>query len=512
MPELSLHLRIWTGTYTSPPYPHEIAVAVGAVQASQLDIAAAVLTGLSPVLHDGSFDVDRLAARTRAAWSAPEPVAQLRSLAGAAERTAGTIDRLRDTLLPAIEDVREAQAIVAAAIDNANSATDWSQNYVALGTPEADLRIAICRSLKQTLQPQYDRVQATLAALADVVHLDPQDAIPALPTGGSPSAPPRASATDAVSERNLARLADDLVSDDSARRTFAVGVLAGLHRAAGDGGASQLLIYDPDAFNGQGRAAISVGGLDSADHVAILTPGIGNSPDDLNPTAVLARDLISRAEAVAPGESTAVVLWFGYDIPCSDRTGSIAGWVNDRFRATNDDAAREGAPLLAADTEWIARLAARGATMTLIGHSMGSTATSEAARLPLPVDTMVMLGSPGAGNDVRTAHDYAGLDDHNVFVVSHEQDAVTRSELDGGAVLLAGPRGTLPFGPDPADSSFGAQLVDAPSTAGNLQIPGLGVDLLAQHSMTNYLTGPAGTAVAMVITGRTSQIKRRTGR
>ncbi|WP_084613898.1 alpha/beta fold hydrolase [Nakamurella lactea] len=511
MPELHPHLRSWTGTYTSHPYPHDTAVTIGNLQPDQLAAAAGILIGLSPVLHDGYFDVDRQAALAAAAWSAPEPVSHLRALATATERAADTIDRLRDALLPAIDVFRQAQSGAAAAITWANTATDWTQNYVATGTPEANLRISICRALKQSLDGLRAPVESAMADLAGVIHLDPQDGFETLPVAGGLAPPQAPTATDRVARNNLEQLGADLVSPDRRLRAFAAGVLAGVHRAGGADGA-RLLIYDPAAFGGQGRAAIAVGDLAAADHLAVLTPGIGNSPDEMGDTAVTARSLIAQAERVAPGESTAVVLWFGYDIPLSDRTGSPAGWLNDAFAAADDDAARAGAALLADDTRWIARLAAPDATVTMIGHSMGSTTTSEAALSPLPVDNIVLLGSPGAGHGVTTADDYQGVTRENVFVLSHPADPVTRTETDIGAVLLDGPRTSSPFGPDPADSSFGAQVIDAPSTANALQIDGMGPNILAEHSITNYLTGPAGTAVAAVITGRTGRVPRKPGR
>lgn len=40
---------------------------------------------------------------------------------------------------------------------------------------------------------------------------------------------------------------------------------------------AQLYIYDPAAYDGDGRAAIGIGNLDTADQVAFMVPGLGTT-------------------------------------------------------------------------------------------------------------------------------------------------------------------------------------------------------------------------------------------
>ena len=94
---------------------------------------------------------------------------------------------------------------------------------------------------------------------------------------------------------------------------------------------AQLLVFDPTAFGYEGRAAIAVGDVDTADNVAFLVPGLGS--DVLDGTASLTGDgAAGRAAAhrVAPTETTATVAWLGYDAP-----GPRGGVV--------DEAAEDGA-------------------------------------------------------------------------------------------------------------------------------------------------------------------------
>lgn len=517
IPSLDRDLARWAADHLPPPFPNRIAEAIGALRPAAIRLALRIVMGLSPALGDGYFEVLRQSERIAGAWSAPEPAEYLRGLAGATEQAATTLDRVRDAVLPVVDTIELGQSVAASAVAAANAAggaAGWSL-FAADGSSEAARRTAVCRSLQQSLQTQLHRIESALDGLAAVLHLDPQagiDALP-LPRRYAPQTPPPV--TERVTTRNLDLLTADLTSPDPTRRRFAAGVLTGLHRTRADGTHADLLIYNPDAFDGQGQASIAIGDLATADHIAILVPGIANSPVAMAGTAVTAADLRTQSGSVAPGEETAVVLWFGYDIPASE--GLID--VPDLYASLSADNARAGGDLLANDTAWIARLAAPDATLSLVGHSMGSTTVSEAARFALPVDNLVLLGSPGAGYDAGTSEDYATVDPQNVYVLAHPLDPVPTARLDIGAQIGQGvvnafagqPRNVDPFGPDPADPRFGGQLIEAPSG-----VSGGGIDLLTEngldlreHQLSNYLTGAAGLAVAGVITGRTSQVKRK---
>jgi pimeloyl-ACP methyl ester carboxylesterase len=81
------------------------------------------------------------------------------------------------------------------------------------------------------------------------------------------------------------------------------------------------------------------------------------------------------------------------------------------------------------------------ATLTVVGHSYGSTATGLALqRENLKVDQVVLIGSPGVGGDAKTATDLK-LKPSQVFVGSASQDEVTT--------------GTDRLGADPSHQDFG---------------------------------------------------------
>ena len=90
---------------------------------------------------------------------------------------------------------------------------------------------------------------------------------------------------------NRDALAVDLHSGDPSRVRFALSILGALQHAGDRTGTVQLVVYDSAAFRGQGRAAISVGDLTTATNVAVVVPGIANSPSSMDGGLDLAADL-----------------------------------------------------------------------------------------------------------------------------------------------------------------------------------------------------------------------------
>ena len=89
--------------------------------------------------------------------------------------------------------------------------------------------------------------------------------------------------------------------------------------AAAAGADRRLLLLDLD--RDRPRAAVATGDVDTADHVAVLTPGFGNTVGgDLPGVVETAGALRDRSAAVLDGsgrsgESVAAVAWLGYDVP-----------------------------------------------------------------------------------------------------------------------------------------------------------------------------------------------------
>ncbi len=190
---------------------------------------------------------------------------------------------------------------------------------------------------------------------------------------------------------------------------------------------AQLLVFEPAAFGGEGRAAIAVGDVDTADNVAFLVPGLGSDVRTALPGLTGDALLVTAAaRRLAPTRSTATVAWVGYDAP-----GPVEAVV--------DRAAVSGAGLLAADVLAVQSARVVPPHVTLVGHSYGSTTTGLALRdHRTGVDDAVLLGSPGP--DVDRASDLHVPAGH-VFVGASSRDPV--SYLDR-------------FGGDPSHESFGA--------------------------------------------------------
>ena len=205
-----------------------------------------------------------------------------------------------------------------------------------------------------------------------------------------------------------------------------------LAQARAADGAAQLLVFDPTAFGYEGRAAIAVGDVDTADNVAFLVPGLGS--DVLGTTAGLTGTALrveTEAHRVAPAETTATVAWVGYDAP------SLAG-------AISDDAAEDGAELLADDVLAVQASRQLAPHLTVVAHSYGSTTAGVALRdTQTGTDDLVLVGSPGAG--VEHAADLDVPAGH-VFVGASSRDPVSYVDR---------------FGADPSNESFGAVRFEA---------------------------------------------------
>jgi len=80
-----------------------------------------------------------------------------------------------------------------------------------------------------------------------------------------------------------------------------------------------LLRYQPEAFGGEGAAAIAIGNPDTADNTAVIVPEMttsvaGGTLDDSD--AVNVYEESARTDL---GKDTAVVMWMGYDARISAR-------------------------------------------------------------------------------------------------------------------------------------------------------------------------------------------------
>ncbi len=394
-----------------------------------------------------------------------------------------------------------------------------------VGAPQIvdDVRLAgIVGRLFDALTGRVAVVEAALASLRSVLDgTDPTVGPDCLRGGQQALLPPDPIRNPAhrTDRRNRAAVKADLASGDPARIRFAMSILESLQRAEDRTGTVQLVIYDPAAFGGQGRAAIAVGDLTTATNVAVVVPGITNSPSSMSGGLDLAADLRDEANRQAPGQQTAVLAWYGYDIPVSwpkDPGTHVASDMFDTVAAGSAANASAGATVLAADMSTIKSMSQVSQRISLLGFSMGSTTVSEAGRYRLPVESLVLLGSPGVGWDTDSASGYRNIPASEVFELSYDQDPVTLPITDRLASDVLGLPD--PFGPDPASNSFGGNHIDVTSNVAPLGGAGLVPTILRatgdprHHSMKNYLQGRALAAEAAIVIGRTDKVPTKRGR
>lgn len=170
-----------------------------------------------------------------------------------------------------------------------------------------------------------------------------------------------------------------------------------------DGVPRYLMQLDPSGPNI--LAAVSQNNPDDADHIGVIVPGMttsvaGNGKDgsilDYDEHATVMRE--AAKDATKPGETVAMVSFFGYDAP----PGLI--------EASNTDMAQAGATKLANFLTGIDAAREHGAGdahITVASHSYGSTTAGIAATLVGDgvIDDLVQFGSPGSGvQDVGEFH------------------------------------------------------------------------------------------------------------
>ena len=164
-----------------------------------------------------------------------------------------------------------------------------------------------------------------------------------------------------------------------------------------------LLVLDTSGSK-RVRAAVAIGDVDTADHVATFVPGMGTNPaDKLDEYTGNVQRLKDKMEYYSQNETSATIAWLGYDAP----PGFLEpGWGD----VAEVDLARDGAERLSSFAEGInASRAVSGGSephQTVLGHSYGSTTAGFAADHARAgvIDDLVLFGSPGSG--VQDAREY----------------------------------------------------------------------------------------------------------
>jgi pimeloyl-ACP methyl ester carboxylesterase len=174
----------------------------------------------------------------------------------------------------------------------------------------------------------------------------------------------------------------------------------------------EILVYRPQLQH----YAVLWGELETAEHVAVVVPGVG---DGSNLCQDWIPDAINLYEA---STSTAVVLWKGYDNP-ADVLAAAAGSIE-----CGDDLATAAYDL----TEFITTLSLDPKqSLTVIAHSFGSIVLGAAlADAGLKVTDVVVAGSPGMTVDeLRQLH----LEQSHFFSEQAPGDAIAELGIFGSS-------------------------------------------------------------------------------
>ncbi|MEU7063522.1 alpha/beta hydrolase [Streptomyces sp. NPDC046161] len=216
-----------------------------------------------------------------------------------------------------------------------------------------------------------------------------------------------------------------------------------------------------------GKAIVSIGNPDTADNVVTYVPGTGANLSGIDGDLKRAEMLHKKATVEGPGQTTASILWLGYDAPqdiltdaTSDSYANAAREPLSRF-LTGVDTAHTGGPV----------------NSTVLGHSYGTLVAGKAlaGNPDLPVDNVIFVGSPGVG--VEHAKDLGVAPDH-VWSATAENDLINLAPspnavaggllgplwLPGAAELLDDH--SVLYGTDPTTDDFGGRTFEvAPGKA-----------------------------------------------
>lgn len=251
----------------------------------------------------------------------------------------------------------------------------------------------------------------------------------------------RAWLDDAVAEREKT-LTEEASLGDLMSATAEIHMLGEVTKALGTADsvpARRLLTVDAE---GDGRAAVVLGDLATADYVTYLVPGMfftidGQINDWTDDAARIYDEQVSWLNLIdqtKPGEAAktvAVVAWMGYETP-------------DLTSITSLDLAGEGRDAIASAVEGLlAERAGNEPYISIIAHSYGSTAALMAlTEYDFEIDSLAVIGSPGSpAQSVDELH----VRNNNVFVGEAAWDPVPNTAF---------------FGSDPGSDSYGAKHIN----------------------------------------------------
>lgn len=328
-------------------------------------------------------------------------------------------------------------------------------------------------------------------------------------------------ARDAANRRNLPALIDKLEGVDTDRARDQLAGLREIDRQLKENGKPPMYLIGI-GDEGNGRAIVSFGNPDASQHVSAYVPGLNTSLDE-----EFAKNDLGRARDTAIGaqgydDSTASIVWLGYDAPQLPDKDGAAGY----FAVMGTGRAEKGGEAYRGFMDGISVTNQnKDPHMTAIGHSYGSRTVGAAAAGPggIPgVDDIVLVGSPGVGVDHAVD---LGVGSEHVFVGAAANDPVTKLPsktqvvVGGIGLALGGPGGAylggdladpgdddLWFGKDPASKAFGARRF--PVADGPPLVSGSGISL---DSHSNYFSperdAVSADSIALIVSGNADRLK-----
>lgn len=239
--------------------------------------------------------------------------------------------------------------------------------------------------------------------------------------------------------------------------------------AQADGRTRQLLCLD---LSGRlTRAAVSVGDVDRAGHVAVFVGGLSTTVNgDVQRYDARLSELTDLAERQArehgDGRPVAAVTWMGYEAPQWDDV------LDPRRSVLTPSAAMTGAPPLARFLSGLDGADPAGGSphLSVWAHSYGSTTAGLAlSGAQTGVDDLVVLGSPGLGvREVAQLHLAPG----HLHVLENADDVIADLGVFGadpdhlrGADVLSTSSATLPGGGTGARSAGHSGYLSPGSTS-----------------------------------------------
>jgi hypothetical protein len=296
---------------------------------------------------------------------------------------------------------------------------------------------------------------------------------------------------DARDLANRARLAR-LLADPAVRHRSA---LLGIQARLTAGGAARPYLLGLST-EGTGRAILAIGDPDTAAHVVTYVPGLGANLDHGLDEIARADRLADAARQAAPGRSTSVIAWLGYDAP-----GSLPA-------AARVDPAVRAAPGLHRFQAGLRATHLGGVSHnTVVGLSYGSTVVGLTGHGPgLLADDVVLIGSPGVGVahaadlGLGPGHVWASTARHDVINAAADPRDLLRPDLNPLLRPLVGEHtDRLWFGPSPTGHAFGAHVFTS--------APGSGLDPV--HAHLGYFDGgnPALADMADIAVGDYAEVR-----